>query len=106
MNSIRLNSLSPLDLKEWFWQPIFNEMIDLLSIFKLENYPIPVDFLYKKAFTGSSRKQIEVTTSTWACRFNKIQQIRAACVQGNGSLSVFNLVIRPSIDYNLSLIHI
>ncbi len=101
MKQIRRDSLSPLNLQEWFWQPVFNDMINLLSTFNLENYPIPVDYLYKSVITGSSRKPIEVTTSTWACKFKKIQQIRAACIQGSGYLSVFNLVIKPCSDYNL-----
>ena len=101
MKRLRLNSLSPLKLKDWLWQPIFNDMLDLLSIFKLHSYPIPVDFLYKKVVTGSARKPMEVTTSTWACQFNKIKQIRAACIEGSGPLSVLNLVIKPSTDYNL-----
>ncbi len=100
-NTVRLNSLSPLDLEEWLWQPVFNDMIDLLSKFELENYPIPVDFLYKKSVSGSPKNPIEVTTSTWACQLTKIKQIRAACIQSNGPISIFNLVIRPSIDYNL-----
>lgn len=96
-----MNALAPLDLEEWLWQPVFNDMIDLLSPFQLEDYDIPVEFLYKKAVSGSSRKPIEVTTSTWACKFNKIKQIRAACIQCHKTFSVFNLVIKPSIDYNL-----
>ena len=99
MTSTRLNSLSPLNLKDWLWQPIFNDMLDLLSIFKLKHYPIPVEFLYKRVVTGSSRKPIEITTSTWASQFSKVKQIRAACIQGSGSLSVLNLVIIPLKDY-------
>ena len=101
MTTIRLNSLSPLNLKDWLWQPIFNDMIDLLSIRKLQNYPIPLEFLYKRVVTGSSRKPIQITTSTWACKFSKIKCMRAACIQGSGPLSVLNLVIKPSINYNL-----
>ncbi len=101
MNLIRSNSLSPLDLKEWLWQPFFNDMLDMLSIFKLETYSIPAEFLYKKVVTGTPKKSVEVTTSTWACKFNKIKQVRAACIQSSSSLSVFNLVIKPSNDYNL-----
>ena len=101
MTLTRLNSLSPLNLKDWLWQPIFNDMLELLSIFKLQNYPIPVEFLYKRVVTGNSKKPIEITTSTWASKFTKVKQIRAACIQGSGSLSVLNLVIIPSVDYNL-----
>ena len=101
MMSTRLNSLSPLNLKDWLWQPVFNDMLDLLSIFKLKHYPIPAEFLYKRVVTGTSKKPIEITTSTWASKFSKVKQIRAACIQGSGSISVLNLVIIPSIDYNL-----
>ena len=31
MNQIRLNSLSPLNLKEWRWQPFFDDMLELGS---------------------------------------------------------------------------
>ena len=47
-------------MKDWLWQPIFNDMIDLLSIRKLQNYPIPLEFLYKTVVTGSSSISVEV----------------------------------------------
>ena len=49
MNSIRLNSLSSINLDQWNWEPFFKELLRQLSTFELESYPMSKDFLYKNA---------------------------------------------------------
>ncbi|KGG14639.1 MULTISPECIES: phycoerythrobilin:ferredoxin oxidoreductase [unclassified Prochlorococcus] len=101
MNSIRENSLSPLSLDGWTWNPFFEDMINQISIFEFEEYPIPDKFLYNKVLSKSLNDLGEIKISTWACKFNKIKQARAACLHGGKSFSVFNLVIHPFSNYNL-----
>ncbi len=98
---MRNSSLSDLYLDAWRWEPFFIDMVKQISLFDISPYSIPKDFLYKKAFAGSPKKPVEITTSTWACKFNKIRQIRVACVQGSDSISVMNLVISPLNNYEL-----
>ncbi len=101
MTFIRNDSMDSLALDNWRWCYFLDELINQISIFKLDSIKIPNTFLYKKSVTGSSRNPMVVTTSTWACKFDKISQIRAACIQGGRSLSVFNLLIHPSNYYEL-----
>ncbi len=98
---IRNNSLSPLGIEEWRWNDFMSELMSQLSVFELHPCEIPNDFLYKKIVTGSPRNPLEVITSTWACKFKKIKQIRVACIKSNNSLAVFNLLIHPSHHYDL-----
>ncbi len=88
-------------LSNWRWSTFLDDLINSLGIFDLEAYEIPDKFLYKQTVTGSSRNSIKVTTSTWACRCSKINKIRAACIDGEDSFSVFNLLIHPSNYYEL-----
>ena len=97
----RIDSLSPLGLTNWRWDPFFCDLLNSLSNFSIEPCEVSQDFLYKKAITGSNKKQLEVTTSTWVTKWNKIRKLRVACVDGGSSLSVFNLLINPFNNYNL-----
>ncbi|AAQ00792.1 MULTISPECIES: phycoerythrobilin:ferredoxin oxidoreductase [Prochlorococcus] len=97
----RDNSLSKIDLRDWIWTPFFNDLVDKLSVFEIEPYPVSHDFLSKESITGSRRNPVHVTTLTWAAKFEKIKQVRLACIKGGESLSVFNLLIHPLNDYDL-----
>ncbi len=101
MTNIRKNSLSPLFLKDWKWKPLFDDLINLLSEFNIEEYSIPNDFLYKSTIFSTSKISQEISLATWACKIDKIRQIRAACLQGENSISVLNLVFSPLSNYDL-----
>ncbi len=101
MNSIRLNSLSSINLDQWNWEPFFKELLRQLSTFELESYPMSKDFLYKNAKIYSNKSSSSIVTSTWACKIKKIRQIRVACIKGSNNISVLNLIISPLINYDL-----
>ncbi len=101
MNNLRINSLSDINLNNWNWESFLVELIDQLSIFDLKAYPIAEDFLYKKSDLFSKKESSTVITSTWACKIDKIRQVRAACIRGSKNLSVLNLVISPLESYDL-----
>ncbi len=101
MTHNRENSLSPLGLNKWSWEFIFHDLVNELSIFNLNPYPVPPKFLYKQAKTNLQKKSSQVSISTWACSFSKIKQARIACINGGNSLSVFNLVIHPLNTFDL-----
>ena len=98
---MRRDSLSGLNLEKWNWQPFFNELYDQLSIFNLESYPVGDDFLYKESQIISQKETSRIITSTWACKMDKIRQVRMACIKGSKSISVMNLVISPFNNYDL-----
>ncbi len=97
----RKNSLSPIDFTKWSWQIILNDLIEALSVFDIEPYPIPEQFLSKKVLTNLQKAPTEVSMSTWACTFNKIKQARVSCIDGGRSFSIFNLVIHPLHNFDL-----
>ena len=101
MSIIRNNSMDNIALKNWRWITFLDNLIEQISIFDIEAIEIPNRFLYKKSVTRSSKNQMTITTSTWACKFNKIRQVRAACIEGGGSFSVLNLLIQPSNYHEL-----
>ncbi len=98
---MRKNSLSDLNLGRWNWNPFFQEMCDQLSIFNVQPYPVDKDFLYKDSGLYSKKKISNVIASTWACKIEKIRQIRLACIKESENLSVFNLLISPLHIYDL-----
>ena len=101
MNIERRNSLDKVDLLNWRWEPFLNEVITSLSVFSLQPYPIPVEYLNKEDSIGTKINPKTVKTSTWACKTNKIRQARASCIKAGTNISVLNLVISPFHTYDL-----
>ena len=101
MTAHRQNSLEPLTIDNWRWQPFLNHACQALQEFSPEPYPIAEQFLLQRSTTGSKSKPVEVTTATWACRTSKLRQVRAACVEAGSAASVLNFVINPSTDFDL-----
>ena len=101
MSASRHNSLEPLAIANWRWQPFLDHACNALQAFALEPYPIEEQFLLQTSSTGSKSKPIQVTTATWACRTPKLRQVRAACVEAGSAASVLNFVINPSINFDL-----
>jgi len=101
MSSPRRNSLEPLSLEQWRWQPFLDHACQALTCFELEPYPIEAEFLLQTSETGSKSKPVLVTTGTWACTTNKLRQVRAACVEAGAAAPVLNFVINPSTSYDL-----
>ncbi len=101
MSNVRLNSLSPIDLGEWRWEPFFQVTVECFSALSPKCYPISKDFLAKEASFGGKRNQQKVKTQTWACSTKKLRQLRAACVDVPSSISVFNFLVSPFSSYDL-----
>ncbi|NER27936.1 MAG: phycoerythrobilin:ferredoxin oxidoreductase [Symploca sp. SIO1C4] len=84
------------------YQPFLDYAIALLKQrLQLEPYPIPEGFERKQATVGKGKKQEDIVTTSYAFAAPKIRQIRAAHVQGGGSLQVLNFVIFPQLKYDL-----
>jgi phycoerythrobilin:ferredoxin oxidoreductase len=84
------------------YQPFLDYAIALLQeSLDLQSYPIPEGFESKRAITGKGKRQEEVLTTSYASQSPKLRQIRAAHVQGGGSLQVLNFVIFPRLTYDL-----
>ncbi|MGB7444370.1 MAG: phycoerythrobilin:ferredoxin oxidoreductase [Coleofasciculaceae cyanobacterium] len=84
------------------YQPFLDYAIALLKEqLDLQPYPIPVGFESKLALTGKGKRQEEVLTTSYGYQAPKLRQIRAAHVQGGGSLQVLNFVIFPELNYDL-----
>ncbi len=94
-------SLDPVTIPEWRWRPFLAKTIDALSIFELKPYPVEKEFLDKEAISRNKNKPVKVLTSTWACKTNKLRQVRAACVEARGIASVLNLVANPLNHFDL-----
>ena len=99
--SPRHNSLDPVQIEGWRWQPFLDDAIHAVEDFAPEPYPIPDQFLLKEGWTGSKAKPVPVTTATWACSTPKLRQVRSACVEAGAAASVLNFVINPSCHYDL-----
>ena len=99
--STRCDSLAPVQIEGWRWQPFLDQAIAALQPLTPEAYPVPTDFLEKHGTTGSKAKPVPVTTATWACSTPKLRQVRAACVEAGASASVLNFVINPSCRFDL-----
>ena len=48
MRTPRYTSLDSVFIPEWKWSPFLENIIDLLSNFNLEPYPVPLEFLEKE----------------------------------------------------------
>ena len=101
MSSNRRNSLDPVAIEGWSWQPFLEDAVHSLQPLELEPYPVNDAFLFKQDQTGSKAKPVDVTTATWACKCEKFRQVRAACVSAGSSASVLNFVINPLPRYDL-----
>ena len=101
MTTPRQSSLEPLSIANWRWQPFLDHACAALQPLGLEPYPIAPEFLLQTSQTGSKSKPVLVTTATWACKTNKLRQVRAACVEAGAAASVLNFVINPSTSYDL-----
>jgi phycoerythrobilin:ferredoxin oxidoreductase len=84
------------------YQPFLDAAIALLhDRLELQPYPIPAGFESKSAIVGKGKHQDEVLTTSYGFQSAKLRQIRAAHVQGGGSLQVLNFVIFPQLNYDL-----
>lgn len=84
------------------YQPFLDHALETLQqSLDLQPYPIPVGFESKEAVTGKGKRQETVLTTSYAYQSPKLRQIRAAHVQGGGSLQVLNFVIFPQLNYDL-----
>jgi phycoerythrobilin:ferredoxin oxidoreductase len=84
------------------YQPFLDAAIALLhDRLELQPYPIPAGFESKSAIVGKGKHQDEVLTTSYGFQSTKLRQIRAAHVQGGGSLQVLNFVIFPQLNYDL-----
>jgi phycoerythrobilin:ferredoxin oxidoreductase len=84
------------------YQPFLDYAIALMQErLDLQPYPIPVGFESKSAIVGKGKHQDEVLTTSYGYQTGKLRQIRAAHVQGGGSLQVLNFVIFPHLNYDL-----
>ena len=101
MSSNRRNSLDPVAIEGWSWQPFLEDAVNSLQPLGIEPYPVNDAFLFKQDQTGSKAKPVSVTTATWACKSEKFRQVRAACVSAGSSASVLNFVINPLPRYDL-----
>ncbi len=101
MDNIRKNSLDEVNLEGWIWKDFLQHAITSLSPLELSSYPIPRNYLDRKSIVGSKLKPLTAHTSTWACCTQKLRQVRAACVQVNSEISVFNFLISPLSRYDL-----
>jgi len=101
MTMDRSTSLEPVILANWRWQPFLDHAVEVLEAFNPASYPVPEQFLERAGATGSRAQPVAVQTATWACRTDKLRQVRAACVQAGAAASVLNLVINPSCRFDL-----
>ena len=98
---IRKNSLDPVCINGWRWQPFLDTAVDALTSMQPKPYPVPEQFLQKTGQIGSKTKPMPVTTATWACSTEKLRQVRSACVEAGAAASVLNFVINPSCQFDL-----
>ncbi len=101
MSLKRTNSLEPVSIANWRWQPFLDHAIKALETFNPEPYPVADQYLERKGSAGSKANSIAVTTATWACKTKKLRQVRAACVEAGQGASVLNFVINPFHTYDL-----
>ncbi len=101
MTYIRKSSLDPINIPDWRWKKFLDSAI--LNIQNLDIMPcnFSEEFLQKQALTGSKSNPQKVTTNTWACRTEKLEKVRAVCLQAGASTSVFNFVAIPSVNYEI-----
>ena len=101
MQENRFNSLDPISIPEWRWSCFLNTTAQAFSIFKPSPYPIENQYLIRESSFGSRSKPEKVLLETWGFKTNKIRQARCACVKAGNIISVMNLVISPSNNYEL-----
>ncbi len=100
LNKARVNSLHPIGLINWRWQAFLNYLITSLDPLNPQPYSVPDSFLSREGIFGSKLKPQKALINTWACKTDKLRQVRVACLEA-GLTSVFNLVISPYSSYDL-----
>ena len=101
MDKSRLNSLDPVELPNWRWDPFLVQTVNAFSLLTKKPYPIEEQFLDRSVNLGSNNKNIQANSSIWAFTAEKIRQARAACVDAGKIASVLNFVVSPSHSYDL-----
>ncbi len=101
MSSNRLNSLQEVNIPNWNWSPFLDHAIRALSVFNLDPYPIPEVFLEREGTYGSRSQTYTAKLATWACKTEKLRQVRAACLEAGNDVSVLNLVLSPLNTFDI-----
>ena len=101
MITSRFNSMDPVRIANWRWQPFLDHVVESLNTFKPEAYKIPQNFLQNETNFGSDTNPLKAQIATWGCRTYKLKNVRAACLQAEGVASVLNLVIHPDSKFDL-----
>lgn len=97
----RSNSLDPISLDGWRWEPFLMEAVSRLEFLNPQPYPVAPVFLDQRDSVGSASRPVQAHTQVWACSTDKCRQIRAACVEAGSAASVLNLVINPKTSFDL-----
>ncbi len=93
------NDLSKIP--QWKWSIFLNDAIDLISSFPIQKYPISNKFRYKEGNIQFQKNLLSVKAFTWACKTQKVRQVRAACIDAGNAASVLNFVINPLHNFEL-----
>ncbi len=101
MQNKRKHSLDSSSIYNWRWSYFLDSTKHSFSRFKISNYPIDNDFLYKESSFGSSSNPKKVFLETWGLTTEKIRKARCVCLKAGENVSVMNLVISPSKMYDL-----
>ena len=88
-------------IANWRWQPFLDHACGALQPLELSLTRSRQSFCCKPAKPVPKANRFHVTTATWACKTNKLRQVRAACVEAGAAASVLNFVINPSTSYDL-----
>ncbi len=88
-------------MPSWRWAPFLGYASKAFKSLQPEAYVISPEFLDKEVITGSKSNSFKAKTATWACKTEKLRQIRAACVEAGSFASVLNLVVSPFHIYDL-----
>ena len=97
------DSLQILESSKWRWTPFLDEIINSLSGFEIIPFDIEEKFSNKEAYFGNKKNPERIFTFTWSCSTRKLIQARSACLQGDKSTAVMNLVLRPSPEFDIPL---
>jgi len=95
--------INNLESSNWKWLPFLKLTLEKLSLHDTKDIYLPSDFKTKKSSRGSKNNRQDVNLYTWACKSEKISLCRASCIDSGPQLSVFNLVIIPSSNFNIPL---
>ena len=101
MKPVRTSSLDPICNLNWDWQYFLDSTISSLSSLSIQPYPTSPSYLDKTSSLNQGNQKEKINISTWACKTDKLRQVRVACLSGSSSFSVFNLVFSPSVLYDV-----